>query len=161
MSTIEPPPYALVECRVVSHQRWGLVIRSADGTRGYIDRGDVTDGPIRAEEWPAVGAHLTCVVVAHRRDGRFQGSARPRDIALVSAVDDPRAALEAWRAIRDDTSAGPGERARFFASPDAAALLRWALRHPAGSPHRTRAAEILADAPEDLVRDVGDDQGPS
>jgi hypothetical protein len=161
MTTIEPRPYALIECRVVSHQRYGLVIRTAGGTRGYIDRGDIADGPIRADRWPTVGENLTCVVVAHRRDGRFQGSSRRRDIAFVGAVDDPRAALAAWGSIRDDESAGPPEKARFFALPEAVPLLRWALRHATGSPDRRRASEILADAPAELVREVGEDQEPS
>ncbi|MGX4735928.1 hypothetical protein [Kitasatospora griseola] len=82
------------------------------------------------------------------RDGRLRLSARPRDVELARSVADVRAALEVWRAMRDE-AADAGD---VLQTAEAVPVLRWALRHPVGSEERTRAEAVVDRVPEELVR---------
>lgn len=146
--------YALVECHVLDHQPYGLSIQVGAGPRGFVDKADIADGAAAPEDWPRIGESVTCVVLGYARDGRVRASSRPRDVALVRAVSDPGAAISVWIRVRDGGFIDPSDREGFFASPVAVPTLRWALRHRVGSMDRTRASEVLAEAPEDIVRKV-------
>ncbi|MFE0592568.1 hypothetical protein [Micromonospora echinospora] len=147
MSDVKHPEYSLVECRVVRHRHYGLVMRVVpDESPGYVDRIEISDEPsVPTERWPGVGDVIPCVVLGHRRDGRLRLSCRPRDVAYASDVSDLEAALTLWRKVRDE--AGRAEVEDFLASRDAEASLRWALRRPVGSVDHSRAVEIVAEAP--------------
>jgi hypothetical protein len=147
---------SLVECRVIKHAPYGLMLRTLPGDEpGYADSDAISDEPRSGtDHWPAVGAKVQCVVIARRRDGRLALSCRPRDVALARAAPDPVSALEAWRRVRDDGSRDPGLRSEFLASENAVPVLRWALRAPEGSPDRTLASEMVATATGPLARRV-------
>jgi hypothetical protein len=144
--------YSLVECRVTGHRHYGLVVRTVAGDEpGYVDESAISDQPApAADDWPAVGQVLPCVVLGTRQDGRLRLSCRPRDVALARTVADVPAALTAWRAVRDD----PGRLGEFLAAADAVPALRWALRQPFGTRDRERAAEIVAAAPAALAGEI-------
>ena len=146
--------YALVQCQVFDHQPYGLLVQTGDGQRGFVDSGDIADEPVSPDRWPRIGESLPCVVMGYARDGRVRANSRPSYVAFIGATTDPELAISNWIRIRDDGFRDPAERATFFGSPAAAPTLRWALRQFAGSVDRARAAEILADAPEDLARAV-------
>ncbi|MGW4384404.1 hypothetical protein [Kitasatospora sp. NPDC004531] len=150
MEEPEVPRYALVDCVVVVHRHYGPVTRTAPGdVPGYVDCLDLSDDPAAGRaDWPAVGQQLTCVVLGTTKDGRLRLSARPRDVELVGAVADLPAALATWRAVRD----GGGAAAEFLRADDAVPVLRWALRHPAGSGERTRAEALIERAPDGVQR---------
>jgi hypothetical protein len=155
MSDIDAPRHPLVECEVTGHRHYGLVVRTVAGDRpGYVDASAISDELFTpADLWPSMGRVLTCVVVGGRRDGRLNLSCRPRDVELARSVADVREALAEWRTIRDEVRVG-GRLPEFMRSPDAVAVLRWALRRPADSPDHLGASELLADAPVGLARAV-------
>ncbi|BCL16869.1 S1 domain-containing protein [Micromonospora sagamiensis] len=152
MRGVKDPKYSLIECRVVRHQHYGLVMCVvADGSPGYVDRIAISDEPsVPEERWPGVGDVIPCVVLDHLRDGRLRLSCRPRDVAYAAAVSDLEAALTLWRKVRDE-GVGRAEVEDFLAPRDAEATLRWALRRPVGSVDHSRVVEIVAEAPGWLV----------
>jgi hypothetical protein len=156
MTDFRVPKYALVQCQVLDHQPYGLLIQAGAGSRGFVDRADIADGVVAPEDWPRVGESMTCVVLGYARDGRVRASSRPRDVALVRDSREPGGAISAWIRVRDHGFSDPSDKEVFFASPDAVPTLRWALRHRVGSLDQNRALEVLADAPEEIVREVGE-----
>lgn len=86
--------YDVVHCSVVGHARYGLLIESQDGERGFVDSSYITDKP--GEPWPAVGQRLRCVVLGHTREGRLRAPAMPLYVETVAAADDPVAAVDTW-----------------------------------------------------------------
>jgi len=54
-----------VECVVVGHIHYGLLIESEDGERGFVDRMYIGGAP--GTPWPAVGTVLPCVVIGYTR----------------------------------------------------------------------------------------------
>jgi hypothetical protein len=148
-----PSRYDLIECEVVGHQHYGVLFRTVAGRPGYIDLADVYDEPWR-RDWPPVGALLKCVVLGLTSDGRIRAASCESLVGLVEEVPDPGQALSEWVGVRDVLASSPEERDAFFASRDAAAVLRWAKRQREISPDRHRALEILEMAPDSLRHDV-------
>lgn len=149
--------YSLVECRIASHQHYGLTVHTIAGNiPGYVDESAISDEDFTPRVcWPSKGERLTCVVLGKAGGGRLRLSSRPRDIELANSVVDVVIALAAWRLARDDEE-GVG-LAEFWRLPDVVAVLRWALRRPAHSRDRARAVEIVALAPtaiKDSLREV-------
>lgn len=149
MENSEYPKYSLVECRIVGHQHYGLVVRTVPGDRpGYVDESAISDQQYAPmNEWPGVGEALLCVILGDTRDGRLRLSSRPRDVALARAVVDVEATLSIWRRIRDEATAEPDPLVEFLGSQEAVPTLRWALSRPDGSADRLRASEIVEKAP--------------
>jgi hypothetical protein len=125
------------------------------GKNGFVDESAISDEPYAPPgDWPRIGELLLCVVLGVTRDGRLRLSSRPRDIELVRAVLNVESALAEWRQVRDDPSGGEGHLRQFLRSRDAVPTLRWAKSRPSGSIDRVRALEIIAKAPESLLRDL-------
>lgn len=156
MENLEYPKYSLVECRIVRHQHYGLVVRTVPGDRpGFIDESAISDQPYAPmSDWPGVGETLLCVVLGGSRDGRTRLSSRPRDVALARAVVDVEAALLVWRRIRDEATLEAGPLAEFFESREAVPTLRWELNRPHESTDHSRASEIFEKAPDCLKRQL-------
>lgn len=154
MGTPEHPQYSLVECRIVRHQHYGLVVRTvSDHQPGFVDESAISDQPsVPMNEWPGVGATLPCVVLGGTRDGRLRLSSRPRDVALARAGLNVEAALSTWRRIRDEATVEDDLLVDFFESQEALPTLRWALDRPHGSADHSRAIEIAEKAPDWLKR---------
>jgi hypothetical protein len=146
--------YALVECEVTAHQSYGLVFQVRNGLRGFVDKAEIADAPVTQAEWPSVGRHMACVVLGRSRDGRIRASMRSSDVQLARSVADPDRLLRDWIRIRDEGFIDVSERDTFFASSDAYPLLQWALGQRPGSRDRTRAMEIVSDAPGNLKRQL-------
>lgn len=150
VSGTEHPRYTVVSCTVVDHQRYGLVIQSELGQRGFVDRAEISDGVISVDMWPKVGDQIRGVVLGYTNDGRIRISARPRDVTLIESLAEPMAAMEEWRAIKETSTRNVIARNYFYKSPNAPALLRWALRNPPSSADRNKALELLSTAPVQL-----------
>jgi len=148
--------YSLVDLEVTGHQPYGVLFRTSAGTPGFVDKADIADSAITREDWPSVGQRRTGVVLGLTRSGKLRASMRPADIGLVRSVDDAERTLIEWARIRDQGFADSSERDAFFASPEAAAILKWALCQREFSTDRDRALEILSEAPERLRIEVGD-----
>lgn len=89
--------YDIVHCTVVGHVRYGLLIESEDGERGYVDSSYITDRP--GEPWPEVGLQLRCVVLGYTRDGRLRVAATPTYVDVLAPTGDPVAAVDQWRSL--------------------------------------------------------------
>lgn len=157
MDTPELRKYSLVECRITRHQHYGLVVRTVPGDQpGFVDSSAISDQPYASPaDWPVAGETLMCVILGDTRDGRFRLSSRPRDVALARAVTDVKAVLSTWQGIRDEGIRDEGRLAEFFKSGDAVPTLRWALSGPDGSADQTCASQIVAKAPDWLVKKLG------
>lgn len=142
--------YALVEFEVEGHKPYGLVFRTTGGASGFVDKADISDSPISPEDWPLIGRRLTGVVLGTTRSGQIRATTRASDIALAAGVNDPERALIEWARIRDKGFVDSSDRDVFFASPEAAFVLNWALRQRDFTTDRERATEVLSDAPERL-----------
>ena len=148
--------YSLVDLEVTGHQPYGVLFRTAAGTPGFVDKADISDAPIAPEVWPAIGYRGTGVVLGVTRTGKLRASLRPADVGLVRSVDDAESALNAWAKIRDRGFADASEREKFFAAPEAVAILKWALCQREFSPDRGRALDVLSEAPAQLRAELGD-----
>jgi hypothetical protein len=95
--------YDVIQCSVIGHAQYGLLIESEDGERGYVDSTHITDKP--REPWPAVGQRLRCVVLGYTKEGRLRAAATPQYVEVVAAADDPVAADDQW-----SLSTGKGPR---------------------------------------------------
>jgi hypothetical protein len=91
--------YDVVPCTVTGHVRYGLLIESEDGERGYVDSAYVTDKP--GEPWPAVGDQVRAVVLNYVQGGRLRVATSPTYVEQLIATGDPVAAADAWRQQRD------------------------------------------------------------
>ena len=127
--------YSLVDLEITGHQRDGLVVRTADGADGFVDRADISDTPIPRADWPAIGSTAAGVVLGVTRAGKLRVSLRPGEVGLVTAalelvtgVDHTREAVTAWARVRDHDFADDAARNEFLAASRAAASLREALR---------------------------------
>lgn len=89
--------YDLVHCSVVGHARYGLLIESEDGARGFVDSSYVSDRP--GEPWPEVGRRLRCVVLGYTRDGRLRVAATPTYVDVMASTGDAVAAYEQCRSL--------------------------------------------------------------
>lgn len=158
MNAPEFRKYSLVECQIVRHQHYGLVVSTILGGRsGFVDESAISDEPYTpSSDWPRVGEELLGVVLGETVDGRLRLSSRPRDVALARAVGDVEVALMAWRQIRDDVNGVESRLSEFLKSSEAVPILRWAKSRPLESIDRVRALEIIAIAPESLARDLRD-----
>ena len=151
--------YAIVNCVVVSHQHYGLVVQSDAGRRGFVDRIDIADTATEAAEWPAVGDNIRGVVLGLTQDGRIRLSIRRMDIDLVESLHDPTQALREWQKIETARNNDPAIIEGFLQSSNARTLLRWALKRPPQSEDHVRALVVLEVAPEDIRDDfLGSDQ---
>ena len=63
----------IVHCSVVGHVRYGLLIESEDGERGFVDSSYIGGRP--DEPWPEVGRRLQCVVLGYTGAGRLRVAA--------------------------------------------------------------------------------------
>jgi hypothetical protein len=147
--------YSLVDLEVTGHQPYGVLVRTADGTSGFVDSADISDVPISRADWPPIGYRAAGVVLGVTRAGRLRGSLRPADVELVESVDDPQSVFAEWGRIRDRGFADDAEKNDFFAAGETPAILRWALSQHETSLDRGRAVEILSDAPEPLRVELG------
>jgi hypothetical protein len=93
--------YDVVECSVIGHVRYGLLIESRDGESGFVDRAHITDRP--GESWPAVGQPLRCVVLGYTKEGRLRAAATPLYVEMIAAADDPAAAANTWSLLAGRT----------------------------------------------------------
>src|SRR5947209_8025121 len=93
--------YTAIECTVVGHQPYGLIVQSENDERGFIDSIEISDSPAARGEWPSKGQRLPCVVLGRTKDGRLRLSARQSDVMLVRTVDNVADALAEWQNIRD------------------------------------------------------------
>jgi hypothetical protein len=147
--------YSLVDLEVTGHQPYGVLVRTADGTAGFVDSADISDVPIARADWPAIGYRAAGVVLGVTRAGKLRASLRPADVELVKGVGDAQTAFTEWARVRDQGFADDAERNAFFAARETTAILRWALSQHESSPDRGRAVEILSDAPESLRAELG------
>lgn len=147
--------YSIVDCEVVSHRDFGLIVRSMEGGSGYIDVMDISDERLAPDRWPLPGQLISCVVLGYTRDGRMRLTARGGDIALVRNVADVASAIAEWETVRDASSSATGV-GDFFQSGNAIALLRWALLRPRSSMDWKRASTLLRSAPEWIRRAVSE-----
>jgi predicted RNA-binding protein with RPS1 domain len=147
--------YSLVELEVTGHQPFGVLVKTDDGARGFVDQADISDVPIGRDDWPAVGHRATGVVLGVTRQGKLRASLRPADVGLVKGVDDAQSAFTEWARIRDQGFADDAEKNDFFTAPETPAILRWALSQHELSSDRDRAEEIVSEAPERLRAELG------
>jgi hypothetical protein len=89
--------YDMVHGSVVGHVRYGLLIESEDGERGFVDSSYISDGP--GEAWPEVGRRLRCVVLGYTREGRLRVAATPTYVDVMASTGDSVAAWEQWRSL--------------------------------------------------------------
>lgn len=97
MESPERRRYDVVNCVVIGHARYGLLIESEDGECGFVDSSDITDTP--GEPWPAVGEDLRCIVLGHAKDGRLRVAVTPAYVDVVAAADDPATAVDHWSSM--------------------------------------------------------------
>src|SRR5689334_12700076 len=142
--------YAVVECIVVRHQHYGLMVQLGTGDKGFVDQLEIADFPMQADEWPAVGDRIRAVVLGSNQDGRLRLSARRRDIVLIESSMDPASALEEWQRVKNSDSSEAELLAQFYRSSNARALLRWALSHDPSTAEYMRAREVLSLAPDEI-----------
>lgn len=154
MTDSVPLRYSIVDCVVVGHQPYGLIVQSGTGVRGFIDRMDISDIPAAEDEWPALGTQVHGVVLGHARDGRLRLSARRMDKELLETLADPVRVLREWEAVKQASSSDVTITEGLYKSSDGRAVLRWALKHPSHSAEHMAALDILATAPMDILRDV-------
>ncbi len=89
-------------------------------------------------------------MLGHTRTGRIRLSTRHGDVLLAESVPDPAGAIREWMRIKESSTSDTGARTGFCQSPNAGALLRWALTRPSYSTDFTLAAELLENAPIDI-----------
>ncbi|MGW6448601.1 hypothetical protein [Lentzea sp. NPDC055074] len=89
--------YDIVHCLVTGRVRYGLLIESEDGERGFVDSSYITDQP--GEPWPELGQRLRCIVLGYAKDGRLRAAATPLCVEMVASADDPVAAVERWSVL--------------------------------------------------------------
>lgn len=149
--------YEIVECVITGHAPYGLIIQSASGERGYIDSGDISDGPLEPKDWPTVGQAITGVAMSYLRDGRLVVSARPSDVALVRSAADIQTTMDAWaRLCRADEEYTKAVHS-LVTSEDVMAVLRWALSRSQLSSEPGVALRALAGAASGMLLEVMDD----
>jgi hypothetical protein len=149
--------YELIECNVVAHASYGLIIESTSGERGYIDTADIGDTPLERKDWPSVGRTITGVAIGYRRDGRLVISARPSDIALVRAAVDIQGTMNEWARLRRADEEYTRAKDSMTTSDDAEVVLRWALSRSRLSPEPGVALRALANAPSSLLLELIDE----
>lgn len=145
--------FDVVECTVVGHRHFGILVEADDGTPGFIDKAEVSDDYVDSTGWPLVGSRIRCVVLGHSHDGRIRVTSAPAHVELVNSLDDPQQALREWSSLKE--SHGAEVVASFYRSPNARALIAWGLKGVSGSSNRTLALELLAGAPESLRDALG------
>ncbi|MFC7544863.1 hypothetical protein [Plantactinospora sp. GCM10030261] len=148
--------YDIVSCVVTGHVADGVLVRLTTGEDGLVERDSVEEAPPGPEHRPPVGTTIPAVVLG-TRDGRIRLGGRPGYVALVREVDDPEAILGAWARVRAADEAYAEARGELFDSPDAAAVLRWALNQAADSPQVAFALRALRDAPAELQLDLAEE----
>ncbi|HEX5492980.1 MAG TPA: hypothetical protein VFX70_00215 [Mycobacteriales bacterium] len=148
--------YDLVDCEIIGHHSYGILLRTSEGLTGFADLSDIFDAPTSRDEWPPIGTRMTGVVLGENRSGRVRVSTRTLDVALAREVADPEQALSEWIRMRDTGFRDPSGMDSFLGSVNAAAVLRWATRQRESSPDRARGLEVLASAPEWLRSAVAD-----
>jgi hypothetical protein len=153
------PRYAIITFEVIGYADYGLLVRDVEsGGRGFVDRADVADAPVRADAWPAVGERARGVVLGCSRDGRIRVHSGQAYVALVESLVDPDSAMREWVAVKRAGVADAGIRDEFFRSPNSRALIRWALGRPQGSADRRAAVELLAVAPSKFLERFAEGQ---
>ncbi|MEV6299128.1 hypothetical protein AB0M02_06960 [Actinoplanes sp. NPDC051861] len=124
-----------------------MLLHLEGGEEGFVDSSDVSDRPVRPDEWPMVGARVTAVVLGSTRLGRWRLSLRAGDVGVVTALEDPEAGFGYWNALKASGAGDAAARDAFFSFEGADPLLGWALTRPPHSPDRRFAEELLARAP--------------
>jgi hypothetical protein len=122
--------YALVDVTVVAHARFGLVVETADGERGWVEDDLIHDNRDRSAAWPAVGATLTTVVMGYTADGRIRFAARPADVRYAKAARDPGGGLAAVERVRATDADVRQAVKSLTTSPDGPPAVAWALSTP-------------------------------
>jgi hypothetical protein len=145
--------YDVIACRVTAHAPYGLLIESLSGERGYVDDGEISDRPLKAKDWPAVGQVITGTVLAVLRDGRLVVSARSSDVTLSQSAADIGAAMSAWARLTEAGSEYQRAVDALVASGDARAVFNWALSR-SRSTMPGIALQALANGPSGLLLDV-------
>jgi predicted RNA-binding protein with RPS1 domain len=148
------PKYTVIECTVIGHRSYGLIVRLDSGESGFVDRSYIADTVLSIDEWPRVNTRIRGILLGYTRDGRVRVSARRRDRVLIESLNNPESALHEWQMIESSTVDDTERRREFYRSPNAHALLKWALANPSNSVARQRAVELIAEAPSDLKRDL-------
>ncbi len=77
-------------------------------------------------------------------------SARHDDVELVESLHDPATAMQEWRRFKAAPVDDVVDKGEFYRSPNASALLKWALKQHPSSKDRRLADGLLQDAPESL-----------
>jgi hypothetical protein len=122
--------YAVIEVTVVAHARYGLVVETADGERGWVEDDLIHDSRDITATWPAVGTALPAVVLGRTNDGRMKLAARPADVRYAKAARDPGSGLAAVERVRA-TDAEVRQAVRSLTtSPDGPPAVAWALSTP-------------------------------
>ncbi|MEV4116054.1 hypothetical protein [Nonomuraea sp. NPDC049695] len=155
METVMSPKYSLVDAMVVGHRPYGLIIRSAAGERGFVDRSHIAHIRVEANAWPPVGEQVRGVVLGRAEDGRLRLDIRKMDVELIESLTDPKRALQEWTEV--ETSSAE----TYCRSLEGAIVLRWALRHPPRTVEHARAMALLAAVSTDARRVLENDDPES
>jgi predicted RNA-binding protein with RPS1 domain len=144
------PKYAIVTCMVTSRPDFGIFVEEIGSRQaGFVDTTDMADSVDQFSGPPETGDNIRAVVLGRTRDGRLRLSMRPRDLKLVAALHDPEAAFLEWRNIERNLE-DRWIKEKFYGSPNAVALLDWALSHPTHSSAHKQATNLLSGAPAAL-----------
>jgi hypothetical protein len=82
--------YALVDVTVVAHARFGLVVETADGERGWVEDDLIHDNRDRSAAWPDPGGGLAAVERVRATDADVRQAVK----SLTTSPDGPPAV--AW-----------------------------------------------------------------
>jgi hypothetical protein len=122
--------YAVIDVTVVEHTRFGMIVASADGERGWVEDDLIHDNRDRGAAWPAVGSTLTTVVMGYTADGRIRLAARPADVRYARAARDPGGGLAAVERVRATDADVRQAVKSLTTSPDGPPAVAWALATP-------------------------------
>jgi hypothetical protein len=122
--------YTVIDVTVVEHTRFGMIVATADGERGWVEDDLIHDSRDRGAQWPAIGATLTTVVMGYTADGRMRLAARPADVRYAKAARDPGSGLAAVERVRATDADVRQAVKSLTASPDGPPAVAWALSTP-------------------------------
>jgi hypothetical protein len=84
----------IIDCVVVGHARWGVLIRTPSDEPGWIEPDYLDDKRALQQDWPRVGTVVTAVALDSTGDGRWWLSSRP------SSLNEARAGIAASQCAR-------------------------------------------------------------
>ena len=80
--------YDIVECVVIKHVPYGVLVELDAGERGWIDGDHTNDArSIDPRTWPPPGVQVMAVVWGTTRDGRVRLASLPSYVARIRAGD--------------------------------------------------------------------------